>query len=282
MGLLSDAAGMARGRVAAVFLTAALPLVPACLVAGGVIRIATAHAQAQAQLGSQTRGEAFAERSRELPPDASAEKKKDILLQAKEPGAPRPRSVSFAIVGAALLATLVLLAGVFLAQGMLLHVAAGGCDSALACRALATRFSALAATTGAAVALTAIGFAACVLPGLVTALMVSLSAPVAVAEGRSGFSAVQRSWDLMKRVWPAQLGLLLCGAILLLIVTQGLGRMLPPRALPHALLDALAAVVVLPLPAFASVVLYLRERAAAEGKPVEEVRQYIRRMSAPG
>lgn len=280
MGLLRDAAAMARGRVGAVVLSAALPLVPACLLAGGIVRIAIA--RADAELGSQTRGEAFAERSRDLPPDASAEKRKDILVQAREPGAPRPRIVSFALITAALLATLVLLFGVFMAQGMLLHVAAGTCETALVCRALARRFSPLIATTAAAVALTAIGFAACVLPGLVTALMVSLAAPVSVAEGRSGFSAVQRSWDLMKRVWPAQLGLLLCGAVPLLLVTQGLGRLIPPHALPHALLDAVAAVVVLPLPAFASVVLYLRARAAAEGKPVEELCQYIFRMSAPG
>jgi hypothetical protein len=280
MGLLRDAAAMARGRLAAVVLGAALPLVPACLVAGGIVRIAAAHADAQ--LGSQTRGEAFAERSRDLAPDAPVEQRKDLLMQAREPGAPRPRSVSFALLGAALAAMLVLLAGVFIAQGVLLHLAAGGCETARACRALALRFPALLATTGAAIALSAIGFVACVLPGLVIALMVSFAAPVAVAESRSGFAAVQRSWDLMKRVWPAQLALLFCGAVPLLLLTQGAGRMLPPRALPHAVLDTIAAIVVLPLPTFASVVLYLRARAAAEGKAVEELRQYIFRMSAPG
>jgi hypothetical protein len=280
MGLLREAAAMARGRAVAIVLSAALPLVPACLVAGGIVRVAAA--RAKAELGSQTRSEAFAERSRDLPPDAPAEKRKDILLQAREPGAPRPRTVSFALLAGALFATLVLLAGIFIAQGMLLHLAAGGCETALACRALAARLPALLATTGAAVALTAIGFAACVLPGLVTALMVSLSAPAAVAEARSGFSAVQRSWDLMKRAWPTQVGLLLSGAVPLLLLTQGLGRLLPERALPHAVLDALAAVVVLPLPTFASVVLYLRARAAEEGKPLEELCQYIFRMSAPG
>ena len=280
MGLLSDAAAMARGRLGAVVLTAALPLVPACLLAGGIMRVAAAHAQAQ--LGSETRGEAFAERSRELPPDAPVENKKDILLQAREPGAPRPRSISFALVAGSLFAVLALVAGVFVAQGMLLHLAVGGCETAHACGAIAARSRALASTTGAAVALTAIGFAACILPGLVTALMVSFAAPVAVAERRSGFSAVQRSWELMKRAWPAQLGLLFAGAVPLLLLTQGLGRMLPQRALPHVLLDAALAVVVLPLPTFASVVSYLRQRAAADGKQVDEVRQYILRMSAPG
>jgi hypothetical protein len=280
MGLLSDALSMARGRLGAVVFGASLPLVPACLVAGGIVRVAAAHAQAE--LGTPTRGVAFAEKSRELPPDAPAEQKKDLLLQAKEPGAPRPRTVSLSLLAGGLFALLVLLAGVFIAQGMLLHLAVGGCEAARACGAIAARSRALFSATGSALALTAIGFAACVLPGLVTALMVTLAAPVAVAEGRSGFSAVRRSWDLMKRAWPAQLGLLLCAAVPFVVLTIVLGRMLPRNALPHALLDAGLAMVVLPLPTFASVVLYLRERAAAEKKPVEEVRQYILRMSAPG
>jgi hypothetical protein len=66
------------------------------------------------------------------------------------------------------------------------------------------------------------------------------------------------------------------------LLTQGLGRFLPPTAAAHALLDAGVALLVLPFPVFASVILYLRERAAAEGKTVEELRQYILRMSAPG
>lgn len=280
MGLLSEAAAMARGRLGAIIFSASLPLVPACLVASGIVRVAAAHAQAQ--LGTQTRGEVFAEKSRELPSDAPAEQRKDLLLQAKEPGAPRPRTVSLSLLAGAFFAVLVLLAGVFIAQGVLLHLAVGGCETARACGAIGARSRALFSATGSAVALTAIGFAACVLPGLVTALMVSLAAPAAVAEGRAGFSAVQRSWDLMKRGWPAQLGLLLCAAVPFAVLDAVLGRMLPRNALPHALLEAGLAIVVLPLPAFASVVLYLHERAAAEKKPVEEVRQYILRMSAPG
>src|SRR5437868_8830256 len=133
MGLLSDAASMARGRLVAVVFSASLPLVPACLVAGGIVRVAAAHAQAQ--LGTQTRGGALAEKSRELPPDAPAEQKKDLLLQAKEPGVPRPRTVSLALLAGGLFALLVLLAGVFIAQGVLLHLAVGGCETARACGA---------------------------------------------------------------------------------------------------------------------------------------------------
>src|SRR4051812_8490591 len=148
MGLLSDAAGMARGRLGAIVFSASLPLVPACLVAGGIVRVAAAHAQAQ--LGTKTRGETFAEKSSELPASAPAEQKKDLLLQAKEPGAPRPRAVSLSLLAGALFALLVLLAGIFIAQGVLLHLAVGGCESARACGALAARSRALLSATGSA------------------------------------------------------------------------------------------------------------------------------------
>ena len=87
----------------------------------------------------------------------------------------------------------------------------------------------------------------------------------------------------MRRALPAQLMLIVAAAVATVALTQGLGRLLPDRAvLAHALLDAAVAVLVLPLPAFASVVLYLRERALLEGRTIEELRQYILRMSAPG
>ena len=137
MGLLNDAAAMARGRLAAIVFTAALPLVPACLVAGGIMRIAASPGDS---LGAETRGEALVERSRDLPPDAQAEKKRDLLQQAREPGPPRPRGVSLRLALGGLLAALVVLAGVFLAQATLLHVAAGCRGTAVPWSALAARF----------------------------------------------------------------------------------------------------------------------------------------------
>jgi hypothetical protein len=280
MGLFAGGAAMARGRAATVFLTAALALVPAYLVGGGLVFLAVAHVSTQ--LSGVTRGEALAERSA-LPPDAPAEQRRDQLLQAREPGAPRPRSVSLALAAGVLFAALVMIAGLFLAQAALLHVAAGVSRPGAAWAAVAARFPALFATIGAALALVALGFVACVVPGVFAAFAFSLAAPVATAENRSGFPALHRSWELIKRAWPGQLGLILSSSAAVVLLTQGLGRLLPEQAvLPHALLDAAVAALVLPLPLFASAVLYLRVRSAAEGRPVEELRQYIRRISEPG
>ena len=70
MGLLSDAAAMAGRRRAAIFLTAALALVPAYFLAGAIAFLASA--QATAQIESAPVGEASAQKGRTLPADAPA------------------------------------------------------------------------------------------------------------------------------------------------------------------------------------------------------------------
>ena len=279
MGLLSNAAAMARGRVGAIFLAASLPLVPAYLVGGAILFVAFARATAEPDL---PRGEALAKR-RALPPDAPAEERRDVLREASEPGAPRRPAVSFTVVAGLLFAGLVFLAGLFLAQAALLRIAAAACGPSAACAAIGARFHALGPTLAATLTLVALGSVAAVLPGLLAAFAFSLAAATTMAEDVSGFPALHRSWQLMKRVWPSQLGLVLGAGALIVLLTQGLGRLLPGHAvLAHALLDAAVAAVVLPLPVFASAVLYLRARSAEEGKPVEDLLQYIRRTSEPG
>lgn len=279
MGLLSDAAAMARGRTAAIFLTAALPLVPAYLVGGAIVYLAVARATAEPDL---PRAEAFAER-RTLPPDAPAEDRRDLLREAQEPGAPRRPTMSLTLVAGLVFGGLAFLAGLFLAQAALFAIACGAAGPGAACASVAARFNALGRTLAAALALVALGCAAGGVPGVFAAFAFSLAGAVVVAENVAGFPALHRSWGLLKQVWPAQLGLILCATAVEVLLTQALGRLLPEHVIfAHALVDAAAAAIVLPLPVFASAVLYLRARSAAEGRPVQEVLQYIRRTSAPG
>jgi hypothetical protein len=279
MGLLSDAAALARGRTAAIFLTAALPLVPAYLVGGSIIYLAVARATAEPDL---PRGEALAER-RTVPPDAPAEERRDLLREAQEPGAPRRPTISLTLVAGLVFGGLAFLAGLFLAQAALLAIACGAAGPGAACASVGTRFHALGRTLAAVLALVALGCAAGGVPGLFAAFAFSLAGAVTVAETVSGFTALHRSWELLKQVWPAQLVLIVCATAVEVLLTQALGRLVPGHVvLPHALLDAAVAAIVLPLPVFASAVLYLRARSAAEGRPLEELLQYIRRTSAPG
>lgn len=281
MGPFSDAAAMARGRLGAIFATATLALVPAYVVAGGIVSVATAHGRAETSGLGQ--GEVLADRSRALPPDAAAEERRDVLTQAKEPGTPRPRIVSMAVVAGAAGALLVFLAGLFFAQAALVCVAAGVSRPGDAWAAVAARLPALGPTIAAALGVVTVGFVACGAPGLFAAFSSSLAASVAVAEGLSGSAALHRSWVLIKRVWPEQLAVVIVTGAAVTLLTYLARRFLPHGpALAQALVDAAIAAVVLPLAAFASVVLYVRARSETEGKSPEELLQYIRRTSAPG
>lgn len=281
MGLLSDAAAMERGRRATIFLTAALALVPAYFLAGAIAFLATAHASARME--STPVGEAIAEKGRALPPDAAAEERRGALREAADPAAARRPQISLPVAAGLVVASLVVLAALFFAQAALLQVAAGASGPAAAWAAVGARFSALSATAAASLALIALGTLICLLPGLFAAFAFSLSGAVAAAEGASGFRALQRSWELVKRAWPGLTAIILGTAAVMVLLTQGLGRLVPAgAAIARALLDAGIAAAVLPLPVFASAVVYLRERSAAEGTPLQEIRQYIRRSSAPG
>jgi hypothetical protein len=60
-------------------------------------------------------------------------------------------------------------------------------------------------------------------------------------------------------------------------------RVLPSlRPIPAALVDTGISALVLPIPLLLSAILYLRARSAADGVPIEELRQYMRRICAPG
>ena len=281
MGLLSDAAAMAGRRRAAIFLTAALALVPAYFLAGAIAFLASA--QATAHIESAPVGGANAQEGRTLPADAPAEERHGALREAADPAAPQRPRISLPLAAGLVVASLVVMAALFFAQAALLQIAAGAPGPAAAWAAVGARFSELSATAAAGLSLIALGTLIFLLPGLVAAVAFSLSGAAAAAEGSSGFRALQRSWELVKRAWPEMIALMVGTTAAMVLLTQGLGRLFPAGAvIAHALHDAAIAAAVLPLPVFYSAVVYLRERSAAEGKPLEEIRQYIRRSSEPG
>ena len=281
MGLFSDAAAMARGRAGAILLTAALALVPAYFLAGAITFLAS---NAGERMDLSTAAGSAAERSRALPPDAAAEDRRDVLREAAtDPGAPRRPQLSVLHAAGLVLASLVVIAGLFFAQAALLQLAAGALRPGAAWAAVGARFPALSATLAAAMALIAFGMLILVRPGLFAAFAFSLAGAAASAENASGPRALRSSWELVKRAWPEMIALIVGTCALVVLLTQGLGRLFGDGAvLAHGRLDAAVATVVLPLPVFFSAVVYLRERSASEGKPLEEIRQYIRRSSEPG
>jgi hypothetical protein len=129
----------------------------------------------------------------------------------------------------------------------------------------------------------AVGILCLVLPGIVLALLFLLAGPAALCEARGGFAALQRSLRLFARVWPE--------VFALAMVAAGIGtglhwiafRLLPPmKPIGSALVDAAIGALVLPVPLLLTALLYLHARGAADGVPLEDLRQYMRRISAPG
>src|SRR5215831_1117346 len=154
MGLFSDAAAMGRGRAGAILLTAALALVPAYFLAGGIAFVAS---KASAWMDLSTAAGPAADRSRALPPDAPAEDRRDVLRQTPDPGAPQRARLSVPLVAGLIVASLVVIAALFFAQAALLQIAAGAPRPGAAWAAVGARFPALSATVAAALALVAFG-----------------------------------------------------------------------------------------------------------------------------
>src|SRR4051812_45830949 len=110
-----------------------------------------------------------------------------------------------------------------------------------------------------------------------------LAGPAVVCEPIGGFAALQRSVRLFGRVWPEVFALAMVAAGIdagLQWIAFRLAPALGPVA--SALVDAAIGTLVLPVPLLITSVLYLHARSAADGVPVEELRQYMRRISAPG
>ena len=293
-GFVSELVRLARARCAAVVLTAALPVLPAYLLSGGIMYVATA--SADREITAPTKGEQIAERQRELgdrvphgdaPSDSAADTRRDLLRgSAASPPAKSSQSAlqlppfRLAFLAGLALATGLLIMGLFLAQAALLPVVAGCGRASEAWATVARRFGPLFYTTVLAIVLIMVGLACFALPGFVLAIGFSLAAPVVVAEGIAGSEALQRSWDLMRRAWRAQLAVVFVGAIAVLAIRWIVASHWQVHGLAgRIVLNALVFTLVLPFPIAASAMVYLGARRVMEGTDKEALCQSIGRIS---
>jgi hypothetical protein len=219
--------------------------------------------------------------------DSAADTRRDVL---RATAAPRPEdSTRFTLtwlpftltsLSGATVAIGILIIGLFIAQAALLPVVAGCSRPSEAWAIVARRFRPLLHTTLLAVILITVGLACFALPGVVLALGFSVAAPVVLTEGIGGPGALQRSWDLMRRAWRPQLGIILLGSAAVIAIRWVVARYLPVHGLAsRVLLNALVSTLVLPFPIAASAMLYLAARRALDGADTEEVCQSIRMLS---
>jgi hypothetical protein len=289
--LLAEVGRLARARCAAVVLTAALPVLPAYVVSGGVMYVCMA--SSHRDMTDATTGESIAHRQCELDDrgalastDSAADTRRDVLRgTAASPGTKSPLSssefpaLSLMLFAGVCVAFALFLIGSFLAQAALLPVVAGCSRPSEAWAIVAGRFGALLQTILLATLLVMVGLALFAVPGLALALGFSLAAPVVVAEYVRGPEALQRSWNLMRVVWPAQFCIVVIGAAAVLAMRFVLGMYWPLHGLGgRIVLNALVATLVLPFPIAASAILYLVARRVVEGVDSERLCQNVRQV----
>jgi len=216
-------------------------------------------------------------------PEADAAERRDVLRQAASSQPSHPFRLRLGKGIAPALALGILFCGVVFAQAVLTPFVLGASSAAAAWGAVGSRFGSVCAAACAAGGLVAVGILCLVLPGIVVAILFLLAGSAALCEARGGFAALQRSVRLFGRVWPEIFALAMVAAGIdtgLHWIAFRLAPSLGP--IPSALVDAAIGTLVLPVPLLIASVLYLHARSAADGVPIEELRQYMRRISAPG
>jgi len=290
-GLLAETALPVQKSPLAVFAAAALALLPAHLVASAVDYVGAARMEAEP---APTRAEQAADRRNDLKerqergpaavsPEADGAERRDVLRQAASSQPSHPFRFRLARGAAPAFALGILFSGLVFAQAALASLAFGASSAGAAWGAVGARFGPVCAAACAGGVLVAVGILCLVLPGIVVAILFLLAGPAALCEPAGGFAALQRSVRLFGRVWPE--------VFAIAMVTAGIDtglhwiafRLVPSLGpIESALVDAAIGTIVLPVPLLMISVLYLHARSAAEGVPVEELRQYMRRISDPG
>ncbi len=116
-----------------------------------------------------------------------------------------------------------------------------------------------------------------VIPGLIIMIMLGVSMPAYVIEGKQGTDALSRSWDLVKgNFWHAVAVLIVTG-LLVGIVTQvvTLGR----SFFLIWITSTIASIITAPFSALVSVLLYVDLRAKGEGLTGEALRAQLGRTA---
>jgi hypothetical protein len=287
-GIIAEAIAAVRRSPLAVFAAAALAIVPAHLVASAVDYVGARRLEAEIP---PTRVEKAADRRAEIAdrspapanPEANAAERRDVLREAARSPPPYPFRLRFGRGVAQAIAFGVLFAGLLIAQAALTPLAFGQGGAGFACAAVGSRLGAVCAAAGAGAVLVTIGVLCLIVPGIVIAILFFFAGPAALAEPNGGFAALQRSVRLFGRVWPELVALVFVTAGIDIGLHELAFRVLPPlRPIPAALVDTGISALVLPIPLLLSAILYLRARSAADGVPIEELRQYMRRICAPG
>jgi hypothetical protein len=114
-----------------------------------------------------------------------------------------------------------------------------------------------------------------IIPGIIFAVMFSVSVPALVVENKRGTEAMSRSWNLVKGHFWHALGVLFVAGILTGIVSgiiQAIGTAISDNWFIDWIFQAIAQIIVAPFSALVGVLLYLDLRARTESLTADGLR----------
>jgi hypothetical protein len=253
----------------ALVLTCAIALLPATLLAAGMVRFGLAALGPGDVSGARSHSEQIHEKKRELlenPPasgEARSERVRQLGREALEGGAAfdtgRLLDSLIPVAAATVIFVLFLLAGLFLAHAAAVPLVLELCQrkSAGPSQAWAAAGSCIGGvilTALSCAVLVAFGALFFVIPGFILAAGFSLAAPLVVVEGLRGRAALERSWRLLEGHWGQALWMWVL-IVAFSVVASAAALLLPPgpwRPIASALIRA----VLYPLPLTGLVLIY--------------------------
>jgi glycerophosphoryl diester phosphodiesterase family protein len=121
-----------------------------------------------------------------------------------------------------------------------------------------------------------------IIPGLIFAVLLSVSIPVLIVENRRGTEAMSRSWNLVKGHFWHALGVIFVAAIIAGIIGGIIGAIGGNAWVLRWIFTAIAQVLTAPFTALVSVLLYLDLRARSESLSADTLRAELAAAGSAG
>ena len=280
--MVAAALALYRKHFAAVILTCAVALVPASLLATGVVAFGLGALGSGGVAEARTHTEQIHQKQQDLqekpPPTSEANQRAQQLgREAFEGGAAFDMRHVFGnlvpVAYATAMVAALLLAGLFLAHAatvplVLAFVRGETSGPAHAWSVVGSRIGKLAVTGLLGAALVALGALFFIVPGFVLAAGFSLAPPLVILEGLSGRAALERSWRLLHGRFAR--ALFFWALIVVFSVLASATAVVFRAGRWEPVIATLIRIVLYPFPLIGLVLLYA------------DATQYMRRSSAPG
>ncbi len=121
-----------------------------------------------------------------------------------------------------------------------------------------------------------------VIPGIIFAVLLSVSVPVLIVENRRGRAAMSRSWNLVKGHFWHALGVIFVAGIITGIVSGIIGAIGGSEWVIRWIFSAVAQILTAPFTALVSVLLYLDLRSRSEALSADTLRAELAAAGAAG